>query len=130
MVGMSIRPLTTRYATWSRWQAMGMLVLVAALLIWLLHAALTGPTLPPRHGPAETDADLFRKVVERVRSGQGYYEAQEQVFDEYKYPVSSVLNYRTPVYAWVLAAIPHGRDRAVLAALALTVLLLTYAVVE
>src|SRR5262249_9126896 len=99
---------------WSRRRGVAVLLLVAAAVPWLGGTALRQVTVPTEERAGPKDTDVFRAVVSRVHSGAGYYEAQQAVCELSHYPGNSVLNYRTPTYAWVLAALPDETVGAVL----------------
>jgi hypothetical protein len=89
--------------------------------------ALSTPTLPAHEEKGETDADLYGRVVERVRQGEDYYEGLEQEFKRVHYPVTSLFNYRTPLYAWFLSRFANPEWAKLIAgAIALGALLASY----
>jgi hypothetical protein len=99
----------TRYATLSRRGALGVVALLFILAAWLVHGALAlEPASPVVAGgpPRQPDVALFRAVVERVRAGESYYDADAAELRRHGCPIGSVFNWRQPTYAWVLAALP------------------------
>jgi len=99
----------TRYAALSRRGALGVGALLLALAAWLVHGALaSGPASPAVAvgPPRQPDVVLFRAVVERVRAGESYYDADAAELRRLSFPMGSVFNWRQPTYAWVLAALP------------------------
>lgn len=81
--------------------------LAAALALALLVVGLVMGVQPaPRGGPPGDDSTLYRKVVEDVRAGQGYYAAAVREQRIEGYPVRPFVTVRTPVLAEVLARLP------------------------
>jgi hypothetical protein len=86
--------------------------LVFALLLVTALAAV-GLTLSPlkkgqvgkadRHG---SDIALYGAEIERIRSGEGYYQAAAEELCSRGFPTKSVFNWRTPVTHWLIAALP------------------------
>src|SRR5258708_38854682 len=99
---MKERKFDSRFAGWTRRPAALVLVLLVLLIVWGLYASMTQITLPSSEPGGDRDTDVFRSVVQRIHAGENYYDAQESEFRDRSYPVRSVLNYRTPTYAWVL----------------------------
>ena len=80
---------------------------------------------------ADADAIFYRHIVERVHAGEDYYDAVAAEFRQWNYQPTSLFNWRTPVYAWLLGKAPDPiGGRALLILLALAVVALAYAVVE
>ena len=81
--------------------------LAAALALALLVVGLvTGVQPAPRGGPPGDDSILYRKVVDDVRAGQGYYAAAVREQRAEDYPVRPFVTVRTPVLAEALARLP------------------------
>jgi hypothetical protein len=76
-----------------------------ALLLLVLGLAL-GVQPAPRGGPPGDDSTLYRKVIEDVRSGRGYYDAAVREQRAEGYPLRPVVTVRTPVLAEALARLP------------------------
>jgi hypothetical protein len=96
-----------------------------------LEVAFSTPTLPVHIEPGETDADLYGRVVERVREGEDYYESLDREFERLHYPVVSLFNYRTPLYAWFLSLFARPAwPKLIVGLLALCTLLLSYATIR
>jgi hypothetical protein len=94
---------------------------------------LVGVTVSPRasgfahladRGPG--DVDLYRAEVERIRAGEGYYQAASAELHARGYPTRSVFNWRTPLPMWLVGTLAHPGGTIVLGALALAVLLLGF----
>jgi hypothetical protein len=117
---------TTRYAALTRRQA----ALVAAAFLALTGWFVVGPRVapaPPTVPAAQqgSDVELYRAIVERVRLGQGYYDAAGAELRARGYPTRPVFNWRQPTYAWLLAAVPTPRvGSALLAFVAAAVVVL------
>ena len=81
--------------------------IVAALAVALLILGLlTGVQPAPRGGPPGDDSTLYRKVIEDVRAGQGYYGAAIRDQRAEGYPLRPFVTVRTPVLAEALARLP------------------------
>ena len=52
------------------------------------------------------DLRCYRRIVERVQEGQGYYEAAYQELKRL-YPIQSMFNWRLPYLAWAMGQAPH-----------------------
>lgn len=131
----------SRFAALSAGRAWAVVLATAAATAVCLASSLTHETLPlpsPRadqestEGPAtDTDVDFYRHVIERVHAGQGYYDAVADEFKDWEYQPSSLFNWRTPVYAWVIGKLPEPVwAKIILVALSLATAMLAYAVVE
>jgi hypothetical protein len=74
----------------------------------MIHGILLGPFGARDSGAASGGEDLscYRRIVERVQEGQGYYEAAYQELKRL-YPIQSVFNWRLPYLAWAMGQTPH-----------------------
>ena len=83
--------------------ALGVYVLATVLCVGL---ALTKDRTPPFVPPpgATTDVDVFRRIINRVHSGEAFHSATQGELRSHDYPTRSVFNWRTPVYAWWLGS--------------------------
>jgi hypothetical protein len=115
----------TRFNTWGRGAATAMLVATVGLMAWCLAT----PVLRPWQfgDDALLDLHIYRGVVERVRSGQDYYDAAAT----YLTAATSVFNWRLPTYAWGLSVFPDPLWAFVLlVALAVAAVLLTSVLIQ
>jgi hypothetical protein len=120
----------TRFAHLSRRQARLVLTAVIVCSTWLVLGSLR-PALPDG-GPARggVDLELYRRIIEQVHGGVGYYDAANRELRSFGYPTGSVFNWRLPVYAWLLGLMPApGAGRLLFIALALLTLVLAHSVV-
>ncbi len=99
-------------------------VLVAALLATLLFVGIaisrfaTGFADRPLRRPG--DIALYHAIVARIHHGESYYDAAAKELPSRGYPTRSVFNWRTPLPAWFLGALPTPLiGRVLLALLAL-----------
>lgn len=93
-----------------------------------MAVAITRDRNPPFVPPpgATSDIDVFGRIVDRVRAGEGFYAASQDELRSHGYPTRSVFNWRTPVYAWVLGALPGASwCRALLISCTLGTILMT-----
>jgi hypothetical protein len=104
-----LEPATMR---WARIQ------LASLLLVILAGVALsvTDDPTPPFIAPpgATNDLDVFGRIVDRVRGGEGFYDATQSELRSHGYPTRSVFNWRTPCYAWLLGNLPDDRTGLVI----------------
>jgi hypothetical protein len=100
---------TTRYAGMARRPAI--LILVFALCFTALCLALAPrATLVPKQSEnsGASDMDIYRNVVHRVHTGEGYYEALGAELRVNKRPTTAIVNWRTPLHLVTLALAPSS----------------------
>ena len=111
----------SRFAALDR-QTARVVLAAAAILAALVVALSTSSSLPePRQhasGHRQTDAALYRSIVEGVRHGGGYYEVAADALRSGHYPLRPFVAFRLPTLAVVEAAIPQIATAALLLALA------------
>jgi hypothetical protein len=110
----------------TRRQALAVATLTVAALAWSLTAASS-----KNAGPIYTntgDMPLFRSILDRVRTGEDYYDAAYQEMRSRNYPTGSMFNWRSPaLYSWLLGSLPNlNWGHALLVAGAAAALLLAY----
>jgi hypothetical protein len=119
----------TDYARLTRGQARAVLVLIA-----LAFAAAVAVTLSPLGStndvphPGETsDVLLYRAEVDRIRHGEGYYQAAAAELTARGYPTLSVFNWRMPLPMWLLGKLPTPElGKAFLGAMALLLMAVAF----
>ena len=94
----------TSFRRLNRWQALLVVVLVAATIEAGLAA--TREPVPPVSGTDSDDLSLYAQVVQRVHSGEEYYDALGGELRTRGYPTSSVFNWRTPLHLVLIARLP------------------------
>jgi hypothetical protein len=124
-------PPTTGYARLGPWEAR--IVLAVILATALLAVALTlSPMASGRaqeQSPGEGDTALYRAEVERIATGEGYYEAARTELTRRGYPTRSVFNWRTPLPMWMIGKLPDDRlAKWLLGIMALGVMVLAFEV--
>jgi hypothetical protein len=73
------------------------------------------------------DLVAYRRIVERVHDGDGYYTAAGEELRAGGYCTSAVFNWRLPTYAWFMGALPRPEwGQAILGILALLAISLAY----
>jgi hypothetical protein len=120
-------PLKTRFTNSTRLQALIILAitfLALALCLWGALAPKPASTAPEADGG---DLRVYRRIIERIHSGEGYYDAAGSELRAGGYPTAALFNWRTPTYAWVLGTFPSpawGQVLLVVLALAMMFLAL------
>jgi hypothetical protein len=124
-------PGSTWYAGRTRLQAALILSLVALGLVWLLQGAVAPPRPASRPAPNGHDLRVYRTIVNRVHVGESYYVAAGDTLRAEGYATASPFNWRLPVYAWLIGALPDPEwARWLLIALELLALFLAFAVLR
>jgi hypothetical protein len=78
-----------------------------------------------------SDLRLYRSILERVHSGENYYDVAGEELRRQGYPSASLFNWRMPVYAWMIGKLPSIGWGQVLAALCAGIaIVLAYGVME
>lgn len=109
------------------------LALYLAVSAWFVVVTLS-PKTP--HGDADgvvqnSDVLLYRAEVERIRAGEGYYQAAAAELRARGYPSGSVFNWRTPLPMWLIGRLPHPDvAKVLLCGAALTTLLLAGGIMQ
>ncbi len=102
-------PPATGYARLGPHQAR--IVLTTILAAAALSVAVTlSPMASGRvdkQSPGEGDTALYRAEIERIASGEGYYEAARAELTERGYPTRNVFNWRTPLPMWMIGKLPN-----------------------
>jgi hypothetical protein len=78
--------------------------MIAAVAVALSPLRKSQVADPMRRG---SDIALYRAEIERIRGGEGYYEAAAAQLRARGYPTKSVFNWRTPATMWLIAALPR-----------------------
>jgi hypothetical protein len=100
----------TRYVGLNRRQARLVLATLCLALAGCLAVSL-GPAPKISTGTGQRDVDLNYAVAQRVRAGQGFYDAMGGELRARGYPLRSVFNWRTPLHLELIAHLP-GPDWA------------------
>lgn len=131
------RPLKTRFADMGRFQALGVLLVVAGALSWGLWVGLTVETIPTNPAqtgtekPQGTDTDFYLAVVQRVHNGEPYYDVTAEELKKRGGSTSSMFNWRPPFFAWLIGYLPSPTwGKAILALGALLTLLFVFTTLE
>jgi hypothetical protein len=118
---------STRFAAFTPRAA---LLVIAIVLAMIIYGAVVYHPAPPgteQKKVAGEDLRCYRRIVERIRDGGGYYNAAREELHSSGYHTGSVFNWRLPLLAWLLARLPStdsGRVLLILVA-SLTVVLWT-----
>jgi hypothetical protein len=97
---------TTRFTDLSRRQALLVLGVTAAVMMWCLMAAFSPPKTEAGVAADGSDLRLYRRIVERVHAGEDYYDAAGHEMRTAGYPTGSIFNWRPPLYAWLFGMLP------------------------
>ena len=81
-------------------------MMVVGLIIFGL-GSLT-PDNPDKSGGGE-DLHCYRSIVDRIRSGEGYYQAAYSELVSRGYPTGSIFNWRPPLLGWTFGHLPDLR---------------------
>jgi hypothetical protein len=65
------------------------------------------------------DVALYNAEIQRIRSGEGYYEAAAAELRARGYPTASVFNWRTPLPMWLIAHLPESGGKVLIGILAI-----------
>jgi hypothetical protein len=110
----------SRFAGLDR-QTARLVLAIMAVLLALAAALSTSSSLPEPHqveGPRQTDAGLYRSVVENIRHGGNYYDVAADALRAGNYPLRPFVAFRLPTLAVVEATIPPIATTLLLLALA------------
>ena len=83
------------------------LILTVLAFVVCLFASRSGKPNTPLNVSGFTDPEILERIVDRVRHGDGYYQAAGTELRADHFHVRSVFNWREPLYAWFLAASPR-----------------------
>jgi hypothetical protein len=81
------------------------MVVVAMVLCGLVSL----PSGKPDHRNGAEDLRCYLSIVERIRSGEGYYQAAYRELTSRGYPTGSTFNWRPPLLGWVFGQLPDLR---------------------
>ena len=63
----------------------------------------------PDKGGRGEDLHCYRSIVDRIRSGEGYYQATYSELSARGYPTGSIFNWRPPLLGWTFGHLPDLR---------------------
>jgi hypothetical protein len=63
----------------------------------------------PDKGGRGEDLRCYRSIVDRIRSGEGYYQATYSELSTRGYPTGSIFNWRPPLLGWTFGHLPDLR---------------------
>ena len=113
---------STRFANLSPCSA---ILLIATLIFTITYGlAVYHPIIPKESKGA--DLMLYRRIVERIRGGEGYYAVTGEELRKRGYPTHSVFNWRLPVLGWSLGHLPSTKTGQVLSVILASMTLLTW----
>ena len=122
---------TTRFANFPKGQARAVLAFILVAVVGCVAISLSSVRNDSKlrqHNDSGGDAALYRAVIDRIATGEGYYAAASTELQERGYPTRSVFNWRTPLPMWMIGALPNLKfSKAILGALALATLVLSFA---
>jgi hypothetical protein len=98
---------TTRFDGISRPRAAIILSLTALAILACIIASRAGKTAPPHlSNSGLSDEEVLYHIIARVHAGENYYDAASDELRKEGFPLRSVFNWRQPLYAWFLGALP------------------------
>src|SRR5204863_6881445 len=107
---------STRLPPWQEWLALSGAVLLAIVAVWVtLSPARSGFADTAENGKPSAVA-LYNAEIQRMRSGEGYYEAAAAELRARGYPTASVFNWRTPLPMWLIAKLPEPAGKVLIGA--------------
>lgn len=113
----------------SRLHARVVLAIFVAVAIFFVGVTLSplksGFADAPDRGPG--DIGLYRAEIDRIRSGESYYDAAAIELSKRGYPTHSVFNWRTPLPVWLIGVLPDiTAANAILAAAGIVLVCLSF----
>ncbi len=94
----------TWYRDWRRGPARALLALLAAALLAACWPTSSAPAPKLRASVAEqSDLDLYRDIIARVRAGDPYYPAVAEELRKDNYPLKPFVTFRLPTQAYAYA---------------------------
>jgi hypothetical protein len=99
-------PKNTRYLNISPPIACGIIISVAALILFGLYVFSADV---PKIKKSGEDLRCYRCIIERVRTGEGYYQAAHSELTSRGYPTGSIFNWRPPLLGWAFGHLPDLR---------------------
>jgi len=86
------------------------LLLIAVVLASVIYGVIVYHPSPPNAEQKKVggeDLRCYRSIVERMRAGEGYYEAAADELRARGYDTHSVFNWRLPLLGWLLRSLPR-----------------------
>ncbi|MCL6697831.1 hypothetical protein LZ496_03405 [Sphingomonas sp. NSE70-1] len=100
--------IPTRFEGWSRGAALALVAVVAALLVAVAWSPEAGPAPKLRASKAQpSDLQLYRDIIDGVRSGGDYYKVAAEAQRKNHYPLKPFFTFRLPTHATVYAMFGH-----------------------
>src|SRR5260370_194252 len=130
---MELTNRTTWFTRRTRPQALTILGLTVVVVIasCLITASAEETISDTASKSDRNDLRLYRTIVERVHSGEDYYDAAQSELRTRGYPTRSMFNWRTPLYAWLLGSLPQPLwAKVLLGLIALAAVLMAYGAVR
>jgi hypothetical protein len=92
---------STRFAGMKSWSAR---IIIIAFLGIIVYGVLFCQSMIPSFDTNKRGEDLrcYRRIVERIQSGESYYQATYSELRSRGYPTNSVFNWRMPLLAWTM----------------------------
>ena len=117
----------SRYRRWKRGPAIAILLALAAALVVACWPATTTPQPKVRASQAEqSDLDLYRDIIGRVRGGEAYYPVAADELRTGGYPLKPFITFRLPTQAYAYATLGEPVMIGLQLLLALAVILVWY----
>ena len=117
----------TRLANLKRGPAIMLVILLLAALVAVAWPTASAPAPKIRASASEqSDLDLYRDVIKRVRAGDAYYSAVAEELRKDGYPMRPFVTFRLPTQAMIYAKVGEPVMIGVQVLLAIAVLLLWF----
>jgi hypothetical protein len=102
-------------------------ILISLELVYLGYSFRNELWLKGDNIPGSGDAPFYLAEIERIRSGEGFYQAAADELTANSYPMRSVFNWRTPLPMWLIGHLPaNGWGRGLMIFLCLLLSVMTF----
>ena len=100
-------PENTRYSNLPRSTSGMTAIVIVALIVWGLSSFASDDHAVQSSGGE--DLRCYQSIVDRIRAGEGYYQAAYSELSSRGYPTGSIFNWRLPLLCWTFGHLPDLR---------------------